>query len=139
MAKSLKTLTRIQKFKIDEQRKILLEYQLKEDDLVSQLAKLAAELELERKFSSEQNDLTNFGVYVKRCIEKREQFEHHLNVIRAKIDEIQEVIADLFKEQKTYEIVDERRINEANKEMEAQDQKMLDEIGTNSYIKKHAY
>lgn len=43
----------------------------------------------------------------------------------------------MFKEQKTYEIVDRRRKEAEEKELSDKEQKMLDEIGTNAYIKKH--
>ena len=50
--------------------------------------------------------------------------------------EIRDVIAEMFKEQKTFEIVDERRHQREQKELDAREQKMLDEIGTNACIKK---
>ena len=43
----------------------------------------------------------------------------------------------MFKEQKTFEIVDKRRQEQANKELSEKEQKTLDEIGTNTYIKNH--
>ena len=80
MKSALKTLTRIQKFQIDEQRKILSE---------------------------------------------------------KKIEHERDVMADMFKEQKTYEIVDDQRTKRAAKEEEQKMQKVLDEIGTNSFLKNH--
>ena len=55
--------------------------------------------------------------------------------MRLKIEEIRDVIADMFKEQKTYEIVDKNREERAAKEEEHKTQQTLDEIGTNNYIK----
>ena len=46
-------------------------------------------------------------------------------------------MADMFKEQKTFEIVTQNRKNKKNKELAEQEQKLLDEVGTNTYIKKH--
>ena len=46
-------------------------------------------------------------------------------------------MADMFKEQKTYEIVDDQRTKRAAKEEEQKMQKVLDEIGTNSFLKNH--
>ena len=43
----------------------------------------------------------------------------------------------MFKEQKTYEIIDKNRQEKAQHEEDLKIQKQLDEIGTNSYIKKH--
>lgn len=136
MKNSLRTLTRIQKFKIDEQRKILVEYQNQEDKLLDRLRLLAAEVEREKNFSREQGGVDNFGTYLKRCLKLRADLEHQLAAVRKKIAEIRDIMADMFKEQKTYEIVDENRSAAANKENELKEQKMLDEIGTNTYIKR---
>ena len=46
-------------------------------------------------------------------------------------------MADIFKEQKTFEIVERSRKEKEQKELDDQSKKMLDEIGTNTYIKKH--
>lgn len=137
MKSSLQTLTRIQKFKIDEQRKILVEYQNQEDRLLEQLHALAEELEREKEFSRGQGAEAAFGAYVKRCLEKRRELESRLAAVREKIEEIRDLIADMFKEQKTYEIVDQHRHEDENREIAAKDQKMLDEIGTNAYIKRN--
>lgn len=137
MKSSLQTLTRIQKFKIDEQRKILVEYQNQEDRLLERLHALAEELEREKEFSRGQGAEAAFGAYVKRCLEKRRELESQLAAVREKIEEIRDLIADMFKEQKTYEIVDQHRLESENREIAAKDQKMLDEIGTNTYIKRN--
>lgn len=137
MKSSLQTLTRIQKFKIDEQRKILVEYQNQEDRLLERLHALAEELEREKEFSRGHGAEAAFGAYVKRCLEKRRELESQLAAVREKIEEIRDLIADMFKEQKTYEIVDQHRLESENREIAAKDQKMLDEIGTNTYIKRN--
>ena len=63
--------------------------------------------------------------------------EGRLEAVRRRIAEIRDKIADMFKEQKTFEIVDEHRQTAERHEFDAKEQKMLDEIGTNAYIKKH--
>ena len=50
MKSALKTLTRIQKFQIDEQRKILSELQEKQDILQAQLEQLNRDFEREKEF-----------------------------------------------------------------------------------------
>ncbi len=137
MKSSLQTLTRIQKFKIDEQRKILVDFQNQEETLQHRLDALNQEFEQEKKTSRKLGLVGDFGAYVKRYLNTKESLEHQLAAVRQKIEEIREIIADMFKEQKTYEIVDrEREVREA-KELSDKEQKMLDEIGTNTYIKTH--
>ena len=137
MKSSLQTLTRIQKFKIDEQRKILVEFQNQEETLQHRLDTLNQEFEQEKKTSLKLGLVGDFGAYVKRYLNTKESLENQLAAVRKKIEEIREIIADMFKEQKTYEIVDRERKKREEKEFSDKEQKMLDEIGTNTYIKKH--
>ena len=130
MKSSLQTLQRIQKFNIDEQRKILAELQTNEEKLQSGLERLNAEYEREKEFASAHPGTGDFGAYTKRYLQYREAFE------RPEIEKVRDKIADMFKEQKTFEIVDDNRQKRREKENNAKEQKTLDEIGTNAYIKR---
>ena len=135
MKNSLKTLQRIQKFSIDEQRKILNDYLEAEEKLHNRLAALNREFENEKEFART-HDGGNFGAYVKRYMKNRDELEAQLRALRVKIEEVRDIIADMFKEQKTYEIVDRNRAARLQKEEDDKTQKTLDEIGTNAYIKR---
>ena len=137
MKSALKTLTRIQKFQIDEQRKILSELQEKQDILQAQLEQLNRDFEQEKEFARNNAGVGDFGVYVKRYMQQRENLEMQIAVLEKKIEHERDVMADMFKEQKTYEIVDDQRTKRAAKEEEQKMQKVLDEIGTNSFLKNH--
>ena len=137
MKSALKTLTRIQKFQIDEQRKILSELQEKQDILQAQLEQLNRDFEQEKEFARNNAGVGDFGAYVKRYMQQRENLEMQIAVLEKKIEHERDVMADMFKEQKTYEIVDDQRTKRAAKEEEQKIQKVLDEIGTNSFLKNH--
>ena len=138
MNKSLKTLTRIKKFDIDEQRKLLAEQQEAEEQTIEELRLLNEKFEAEKIFAMENPSLCgDFGLYTKRYLKIRAALEIKLNNIRQRIEEIRDIIADMFKEQKTYEIIDENRTKQEEKELTEKEQKLLDEIGTNTYIKHH--
>lgn len=137
MKNALKTLTRIQKFQIDEQRKILSELQEKQDILQAQLEQLNWDFEQEKEFARNNAGVGDFGAYVKRYMQQRENLEMQIAVLEKKIEHERDVMADMFKEQKTYEIVDDQRTKRAAKEEEQKMQKILDEIGTNSFLKNH--
>ena len=137
MKSALKTLTRIQKFQIDEQRKILSELQEKQDILQAQLEQLNRDFEQEKEFARNNAGVGDFGGYVKRYMQQRENLEMQVAVLEKKIEHERDVMADMFKEQKTYEIVDDQRTKRAAKEEEQKMQKVLDEIGTNSFLKNH--
>lgn len=135
MKSSLKTLTRIQKFNIDEQRKILADFQREEDRLSQNLNRLNIEFATEKEYAALNPGVGDFGAYTKRYIIHREELERGLKEVRLKIEEVRDKISDMFKEQKTYEIVDDNRKKRQEKDDSAKEQKTLDEIGTNSYIK----
>lgn len=137
MKSALKTLTRIQKFQIDEQRKILSELQEKQDILQAQLEQLNRDFEQEKEFARNNAGVGDFGAYVKRYMQQHENLEMQIAVLEKKIEHERDVMADMFKEQKTYEIVDDQRTKRAAKEEEQKMQKVLDEIGTNSFLKNH--
>lgn len=137
MKDSLQTLSRIQKFNIDEQRKRLNEQLNVEERIETALKNLNKQFELEKAFAREHGNIGDFGAYVKHYLEQKANLEQALEMVRAKIEEIKDIIADMYKEQKTYEIVDKNRKKREEKEQEHKMQQTLDEIGTNTYIKKH--
>ena len=137
MKNSLQTLTRIQKFQIDEQRKILNDYLAKEEKILNDLKRMFLEYEKEKEFAAKQGSVGDFGAYTKRRMQYKEALEQALEDVRRKIAEVRDIISDMFKEQKTYEIVDKNRKEREIKEEELKSQKMLDEIGTNAYIKRN--
>lgn len=137
MKSSLKTLSRIQKVAIDEQRKLLVEQLEIEEKLNNAIKQLEQELENEKKFSAENPEVGDFGAYFKRYQKMRQQLDDALAQTEKRIEELRDIISDMFKTQKTYDIVDERRIQCLQKEEADKEQKMLDEIGTNNYITTH--
>ena len=100
MKSALKTLTRIQKFQIDEQRKILSELQEKQDILQAQLEQLNRDFEQEKEFARNNAGVGDFGAYVKRYMQQRENLEMQIAVLEKKIEHERDVMADMFKEQR---------------------------------------
>lgn len=137
MKNSLQTLSRIQKFNIDEHRKILADLVNRQDIFKAQLGQLNKSFDEEKEFARSNFGIGDFGAYVKRYMLQREQLEIQIAAMEKQIEQERDLIADMFKEQKTYEIVDQRRTERAQKEEEQKTQKILDEIGTNAYIKNN--
>lgn len=137
MRDSLKTLGRIKKFELDEQQRLLVVELEREEALSKELANLIEIYEKEKAFVAENPGICDFGLYTNQYLKKRREKEKQIDATRQKIDAIREVMSDIFKEQKTYEIVDGNRRKRRQKEIDALEQKMLDEIGTDAYIKRH--
>ena len=135
MNSPLKTLNRVKKFELDEQQKLLSAELERESAYVSALKSLIELYEQEKIFASAHPELCNFGLYTEQYLKKRRRLEKQLESVRAKIEEIRNVMTDIFKEKKTYEIVDNNMEINLRKNEEAQEQKLLDEIGSNAYIK----
>ena len=70
-------------------------------------------------------------------MEIRQEQEERLFLVRVQIEEIRDKISEMFKEQKTFDIIDREREKAKRREFEQKEQKLLDEVGTNAYIKKH--
>ena len=137
MRDSLKTLGRIKKFELDEQQRLLVVELEREEALTKELANLIETYEKEKAFVAENPGICDFGLYTDQYLKKRREKEKQIDATRQKIDAIRDVMSDIFKEQKTYEIVDDNRRKRRQKEIDALEQKMLDEIGTDAYIKRH--
>lgn len=137
MKDALKTLERVKKFEIDEQRRVLMQKLAREEDLQKTLKNLIEEYEKEKEFVSQNPTLCDFGAYTEQYLKKRRALEKNIADIQAEIEQIRDIMAAMFKEQKTFEIVSKNRKNKKNKELDEQEQKLLDEVGTNAYIKNH--
>lgn len=105
MKSSLKTLTRIQKFNIDEQRKLMVEQQNKEEQILNDIAALNRRFEEEKAFAREHAGIGDFGLYVKRYLRLKDDLEGRLEAVRRRIAEIRDKIADMFKEQKPLKLL----------------------------------
>ena len=137
MKDALKTLERVKKFEIDEQRRVLMQKLAREEELQKTLKNLIEEYEREKEFVSQNPTLCDFGAYTDQYVKKRRALEKSIAEVQDEIESIKDIMADMFKEQKTFEIVTQNRKNKKNKELAEQEQKLLDEVGTNTYIKKH--
>ncbi|MBE6467511.1 MAG: hypothetical protein E7004_02850 [Alphaproteobacteria bacterium] len=137
MKDALKTLERVKKFEIDEQRRVLMQKLAREEELQKTLKNLIEEYEREKEFVSQNPTLCDFGAYTDQYVKKRRALEKSIAEVQDEIENIRDIMAGMFKEQKTFEIVTQNRKNKKNKELAEQEQKLLDEVGTNTYIKKH--
>ncbi len=137
MRNSLQTLGRIKKFELDElQRRLATELE-QETSLEKQRRSLIADYEQEKEFAQQNPGIGDFGAYTDLYLKRRRVLEDNLTEVRQRIEALRDKMAEVYKDRKTYEIVDDNRQKRRRKEIDAREQKMLDEIGTSAYIKKH--
>lgn len=137
MRSALKTLERIKKFELDEQQRLLRNELEREAELQRQLDSLTECYLKEKEFVMQNPTVCDFGAYTDQYLRKRRSLEAQISDTQQKIEHIRDVMADIFKEQKTYNLIENNRIEAQQKEFDMAEQKSLDEIGTNAYIKKH--
>lgn len=137
MKNALQTLSRIEKFNINEQRRLLVACQEQQDAFQLQLDNLNLSFEREKEFYRRNEMVGDFGAYLQRYLEQKNTLEQQIAELEQQITVIRNKISDMFKEQKTYEIIDSDRHARALHEEDLKIQKQLDEIGTNAYIKHH--
>ncbi len=137
MPNALKTLERIKKFELDEQRRILVVKLENLEKLQNQLQNLNEEYEREKAFVAANPTFGDFGAYTEQYLKKQRRLKKNIAAAEAEIEQIRDVMADIFKEQKTFSIIDNIHQKARQKELDAAEQKLLDEVGTNAYIKHH--
>ena len=137
MKTPLKTLIRLARQDLDNQRVELL-------NLSEQLHRLDAQLQfLKRRLEEEaqviinhpefQQDFDIFRRYVQdRCVELQRSKE----ILEDRFKTLQEQVRDLFARKKSYEIALNRSIQKVAKEKETKDQAFLDEIAGNKKRQK---
>jgi flagellar export protein FliJ len=138
--KDLHTLIRIRKWDVDERQRALGLLLRDEEKLIDFQNRLAAALAAERAFvaTASVDQRTTFEAYVQRCRKQREDLDKALTVLRARIDEAREHLAEAFRRHKTFEITQDQRDAAEEKEFNRVEQINLDEMGIELHRRKAA-
>lgn len=134
----LPTLIKLQKARVDEQQQILAK-------LIAHLERVEKDMrDLEELFDREQAAFRahpemgqTYGAFVKRSIERARQLEKDHRTAETAVDLARNRLAELFEEQKRYEIALANRLAAAEKEENRRERILLDEVGSVSYARKH--
>jgi len=132
MAK-LDGIIRFRKWVLDEQRRELAVLLDERAQTVAELEKLDAEIEAQKTMAHSDLGSMTLGAYIEGARKKRAWI---LDAIRKKdqdIEEKQDVVADAFKELKTFEIADGRQKDRLKKELDRQEQNELDDLGRRTF------
>ena len=132
--KGIDSLIRLHKWRLDEERRRLLELESMVLDFDRRLAALDAELEHEAEVATRSMDAgVSFGGYAAAVRDRRERLVQSKAEIEAEVVNVREVVSRAFQELKRYEIVaEDRRRRAAIKEKRAQ-QRVLDDVGMEQF------
>lgn len=135
--KSLNTLIRLQKRKVDDLRRNLAQIENQKQQMLDRIAALEDELQRELQLGEKSPEMAAFfGDFVGRIRKRKLEITEEIKKIEKKIDVAREQVRLAFGELKRYEIVRDRRLEEAKKLREKREGEELDEIALQRHVRK---
>jgi hypothetical protein len=132
--KTLATLIKLQKTRVDEQRQVLAKLQEQLALIEGRIMQLEIEKAREQAIAQEDEVArAALGAYLKGAIDRGRKLEKERHVMGLAIEAARDVLMQLFEEQKRYEIADAARIEAEERESQRRERLDLDEIGTTQF------
>lgn len=125
---SLKTVIRLNKWRLDEKRRALTELQNLRDQLLERIRMLEEEIVREREVA--RNDMASartFPGYLKSARARRERLDQSVAQTDKKIAEAEEAVSEAYRELKKFELAEEERVRLENLKIRRKEDAMLDE------------
>lgn len=128
--RTLKTLIKLQKTRVDEQRQILAKLQDALSLIEERMMQLEIDMAREQVVAQENEEAReSLGAYLKACVQKARDLEKQRHAAIIAVDEAREGLIQLFEEQKRYEIALTAQEAEQLAEEKHNERLELDEIG----------
>ena len=138
--KDLHTLIRVRKWEVDEKQRAVGLLLRDEEKIIEFQAALDRELEEEKAMVSQvaANERGTFEPYIRRWRQRRNNLDAALILLRRKIEEAREELAEAYRRLKTFEITQDQRDKAEQKEEDRLEQISLDEMGIDLHRRKMA-
>lgn len=135
--KSLATLIKLQKSNVDEQRQLLAKLQARLDAIRAEIAEHEALQERERQAVRKNPEAgLTYGAFVKWALAHAKELDQMFVTAAKAVEIARDKLAELFEEQKRYELAEAERIEEERREELRQETILLDEVGSVSYERR---
>lgn len=135
--KSLHTLIRLQRQKVDELKRKTVALENQKHVLTAKMDALAGELRRELELASATAEMGGFfGDFAERIRGRRAELEQEVRKLDKQIDDLSTQLRTVFGELKKYEIVLERRRAEAHAKEAKEENSQLDEIALQQHARK---
>jgi flagellar biosynthesis chaperone FliJ len=129
--KGIPTLIKLKKREVDDVRKALAALERQREELLLLIERMMAEMQAEAQLAADTPEIgAYFGGYAQRVKRRREEILKEVLALEGKIQQARAKLADLFGEQKRYEIVEENAKQRERKAQERKEQIKMDEVGT---------
>ncbi len=132
--KSLATLKRMARLKVDELRRAIVDEEKALAALVAEDERLAARLTTEMAAAERMSAFVDFAAFASRVKARRTDIQQQAAAVEKRIAELRARLAEAFAEEKRFAILEERRAAEARRARERTEQGILDEVG----LRRHA-
>ncbi|MBL8628069.1 MAG: flagellar FliJ family protein [Rhodospirillaceae bacterium] len=136
----LHTLIRVRKWDVEERQRALAALLADEEKVLDFQRALERELEQEKSVASAASADQRFTLepYIQRCRQRRDNIAAALVLIREKINEARDHLAEAYRRLKTFEITQEQREAAEEAEENRVEQIALDEMGIDLHRRKTA-
>ena len=138
MNEGLKTLIRLQNWKIDQKRREQGVLEGQRAGYLQLINSLDAEVEREMQLASNMATPPDFGTYTQRVKAQKEELFEKIRDVDAEIEIVADALRDLFQELKRYEISLESRERTAIEDEKRKEQLELDEVSMKMHSRKKA-
>ncbi len=131
MAKGLKSLIRLNEWKVDEKRRILGEKLSQVSELEDGMAALERELLAEQNVAQQapQEAGLFYGNYANGVINRRDQFKSEIAEMENQVQVARDDLNEAYHELKKFEIINRQREKREAAERDKKEQELLDELG----------
>jgi flagellar FliJ protein len=134
--KSIQTLIKLNKQKLDEKRRELAELSTQKDQLLEYSRLMHEELRIEMEFAAREPEMSmTFSGYKKMILGRQENITVAVRDLDKRSAILTDEISDIYSEVKKYEIVLQQKIAAEEKERKSKEEKNLNEIALNNFLK----
>lgn len=138
MAKDLSALVRLNDWEVDQKRRALADELTKLDALQQRLENLLQEMEHERNAAAAmptEGGIT-YAAYASHAMDRRDNLKDAIAEQEGEVAKARENLREAFLEFKKYEITEDRRILNMERDLAKAEQADLDEVGLTIYSRK---
>jgi flagellar export protein FliJ len=129
MTRSHEPLIRLARFKVEELQKQMAELDRSRQALIDQIERLEASVPEEQAAATESKEgFLAYGSYAQAVIKRKDNIRLSLDEVEIQAEALRNRLAEAFQELKKYELLEERRLAQAEKALRAAEQDELDEI-----------
>ena len=129
MTRSHEPLIRLARFKVEELQKQMAELDRSRQALIDQIERLEASVPEEQAVAAESKEgFLAYGSYAQAVIKRKENIRLSLEEVDIQANALRGRLSEAFQELKKYELLEERRLAQAEKALRAAEQDELDEI-----------